>query len=470
MKSAKTIFICQIDEKYLKVIRCLHGYLKNKFVSVDIEEISHDDDNQISEKLTRIFKKYSYKNKHIIISLPRHLATCRYLKVPSQNPQEIERIVSLQAPRYLPYTLEELITAYQILDIDKDGYSHLNLVIAHRDVIDRYLKIFQALNPSMISIILNSYGISNLYNHIKPETSSPVMIIDININQVELVVVARKKLLFSRSFRALKSEVDWENVLVEEINKTQDVYLKEASKEAPERIVLVGAEKNLEEYSGVLSKRINLPVEVLSFSGKIALAGEVRNNILGSEASFASLIGLGLEDIAPSLSLLPLGLKEKIKSLSFKKENLRLSLLIASIILIVALGIAKNLDNKGKYLQGLKAELNKISKEARPLESLEKRFRLISAQSQNKVSGLDILEEIHKILPEGISLTNLGYTQDKEIILHGQASESNSVTLLVGNLERSRVFKKFAIRLRYATQKRMQAGEIIDFEVVCSKR
>lgn len=452
-------------------MRCLRRVKKTRFLSLDTEGILNtDDDRKISEKLARIFKKYNYKNNPVIISLPRHLATCRYLKIPSQNPQEIERIVNLQAPRYLPYTMEELITGYEILELDKEGYSYINLVIAHRDAIDRYLKIFQVFNPSWIYIILSSYGMNNLYNYIKPETRRPVMIIDININQVELAVVARKKLLFSRSFKALKSEADWEDVLADEINKTQDVYLKEASKEAPEKIVLVGIEKDLEEYSRILSKRINLPVEIISFSGRIGLLGEVRNAILASEASCASLIGLGLQDLTPSLNLLPLDLKEKIKSTSFKKENLKLSLLISTVILIVALGIAKNLDNKAKYLHGLKTELNKISKEARPLESLEKRFRLISAQSQNKISSLDILDEIHKILPEGVSLTNLSYTQDKEIILHGQAPESNSVTVLVGNLEQSRIFKKFAIRLRYATQKRLQAGEIIDFEVACSKR
>lgn len=57
MKSSKIIFACQINEGYLKVMRCLRRVKKTRFLSLDTEGILNtDDDRKISEKLTRIFK------------------------------------------------------------------------------------------------------------------------------------------------------------------------------------------------------------------------------------------------------------------------------------------------------------------------------------------------------------------------------------------------------------------------------
>ena len=73
-------------------------------------------------------------------------------------------------------------------------------------------------------------------------------------------------------------------------------------------------------------------------------------------------------------------------------------------------------------------------------------------------------------MPGGASLISLTYEQDKHVILHGQASELSRVFEFVARLEKSAVFKNFNVKVRYATKKRIQAGEIIDFEILCTKR
>lgn len=454
-------FICQITENALKVIKCVSkNHNKIEFVGLEAEAISSGiDDKKLAERFNYVLKKLEYNRNPIIISLPRSQATCRYLKIPSQVPKEIERIISLQASSYLPYSPNELITGYQIISTDKEGYAYINLVIVYKDVIERYLKVIKELKTAKLTVGLSSYGLSNLYSYIKPEELGSVMLIESDSQQIELAIIFRRKLVFSRSFKLNRSQPNWENLFIEEIKKTCDAYLKEVAMEEPAKIIVIGEEKASQELADILNKQAVLPVEVLSL-----------NSISTYANSFARLIGLGLGQIPESLNLLPKEIKAETVNTSLRKERLKLILFILGIILILGLGIAKNLHNKAGYLEHLKTELSKITKEARPLEEIEKRLKFIEARSQKEVSSLDMLYELHQVMPAQINLANLIYEEDGEVILRGQAQELDFIFAFVAGLEKSTVFKNFDIKVKYATKRKTTAGEIVDFEIACLRK
>lgn len=467
-KNKNVTFLCQITESHLKVIKCLFSQAsKREFVGLEVEAIPPDiDDKRLSEKLTPVFKKLGYNHEPVIVSLPRSKVTCRYLKVPTQKPTEIENIVSLQASKYLPYNINELVTGYQILSVDKEGYSDINMVIAHKDAVERYLRICKELKTARLKISLSSYGLVNFYSYIKPEDSATVMIIDIDSYQVELAIISHQKLLFSRYFKINRTQSNWESLFINEINKTRDAYLKEAALEAPIKIIVVGTTKTYEEFIQALHKQTGLPVEIFSYEN-INISGELLERILVSDSSFASIIGLGLKDVEESLNLLPQDIKAEAKRLTHHKEQFRLISFIVGIILILGLGVAKNLANKALYLKQLKVELNKITNDAKPLEGMEKRLKAMQRRLEKKPSSVEVLYEIHRIIPSQISLLNFSYEDATQVILRGQTPELNSVFTFVSQLEKSPVFKNFNIKVRYATKKRVALVEVIDFEIVC---
>lgn len=471
MKAKKAIFILQLTEHILKVTKCLLGYpAKREFVGLESELIPLNcDDKKITEIIEQVFRRLGYNNHPVIITLARNQAILRYLKIPSQSPREIEGIIPLQASQYLPYPANELITGYQSISVDKEGYSYINLVIVRRDVVERYLKVFGKLNIKNVIIALSSYGLCNLYTSIKSKDIK-VMIIDIDSQQVEIVIASQKKLLFSRYFKINRNQANWQGLFIDEINKTQDAYLKETSREAPSKIILVGVGKFLPEYAEILKDQSALPVEILSYEQNKCFSKNVLEGLLNSEHSFTSLFGLGLEDIPKSLNLLPEEIKRGIEKISKYKEYLRLSLFITGIIFILSLGIIKDLDNKAQYLKRLKVELDKIINEAKPLEEIEKRFQLLENRYQKKPTSLDVLYEFHQILPAQVSLVNLSYEEDNQVVLRGQTAQLNAVFDFVSQLEKSNVFKNFNIKVRYATSKKTQAGEMVDFEIVCLKK
>lgn len=469
MQKAKAIFVCQITDNSLKVIKYLVNR-RRELTALEAEKLSADtDDKALAERLNRVFKKLGYfAFAPVIVSLPRNQATCRYLRVPTQTPEEIEKIASLQASRYLPYSANELITGYQVISGDKDGFSQINLVIVHKDVIGRYLRIFDQSKITKFNIVLSSYGLSNLYGSINMPDHAPAMIADIDCNNVELAVISDKKMIFSRYFKFNKTHPQAEDLFCGEIRKTRDAYVKETGLAAPEKIVILGADKKLADFSAGLNK--HLPVEFLSYSGKISLPDNLANSLLDSEDSFASLIGLGLGEIEESLNILPPELKEKIKKFSRYQGRLRTALAVSAILIIWFLALAKNLDNKAKYLRGMKTELIKIEKEAQPLEEIERRFRLLQKRKQKKPTSLDLLYELHKVMPEEISLVNFNYEEDAQTSFKGQAAGLNPVFTLVSRLEKSEAFRGLTIKVRYATKRSSAAGEIVDFEIICLRK
>ncbi|MBI4981870.1 MAG: PilN domain-containing protein [Candidatus Omnitrophica bacterium] len=465
----KSFFVCQLSDTVLKVAKCVKLGAKKKFSGLEIEKLSSGlDDKKISDKLGVLLKKLGFNNDPLIIVLPRHNATCRYLKVPTHIPAEIEKIVSLQASRYLPYPSEELVTGFQVVSVDKTGYANINIIIVHKNVVERLLNIASLLNIKKISLVLSSFGLCNLSYFLNPRETAPVMIFDIDDNLIEIVVASGNKMLFSRSFRIVAPEQNWQSMFIDEFNRSKSAYFKEVGGSEPVKYFVSGGGSGVSMLSYCLEKTLNLNVQQITYKD-IPSEQSFISNLSLLEGSLSSLIGFGVGEISQSINLLPKALKEKARKNLEVNDQLKLALGILGVVLIFSLGLVKNINNKTIYLQKLKAELTKISKEAKPLEEIDKRFKLLESRSKKKMSSLDLLYELSQNMPETLNLVNFTFDEDNQAVLRGQSKDLNSVFNFVNKLEQSPVFKQFNIKLRYVTQKKLQSGDVVDFEIICAK-
>ena len=465
-------FICQITENAIKIVKILSAYASDKPVNAasEYEVLTGPlNDAQVAEKLARLLKKMGYAHEPVIVSLPRSAVTSRYLKVPAQATEEIEKIVSLQASRLIPYSADELNTGFEIIQTDREGFSEVNAIIVLKGVIVRYLKMFEALKPADFSVGLSSSGLSNLYGMIAPADNSTVMLIDIDMYTVELAIIQAKKALFSRSIK-LSRAAAWEDMLVEEITKTTDAYLKEVSgKGAPEKIVIITAQARYQSLIDAIAKKIKVSAEQIPYLQNIGLPENAVAAVVSSNLSFASLFGLSLEEIPSYANLLPAHLKEAAQTKIKGRQRLRIALSLVGIIGIAGLATEINLKHKEAYLAYLKRELDKISKEAKTLESIEEKFQLLADYSKKRISSLDILYELHRTIPAEVSLLTFSYDDGNELTIRGRAPDLNLVFGFVSSLQNSPLLIKFTTKVRYATQKKTQAGEVVDFEISCLK-
>jgi len=465
------IFICQILENSLIVIKSAAiNSPKGNFLACENLPLSPDtDETELADKLGGILKRLEYNNNQFILALPHKFAASRYLKVPTQIPQEIEKIVALQASTFLPSTFKELITGFLVISTEKNGYSGVNLVIVQKDVIERYVRIFNKLEVKNFKITLSSLGLANLCNLIKPETDTAVMIIEVELPRVELAVSTEQGLIFSRAFNILKQEGDWLRSFVEEVNKTKEAYLKEIPGKELSKILIVGPAQNYKMYES-LSGKFDLPVGVIPYWERISCTPDFKKSIQGSSDSLAGIIGLGLKEVPESINLIPHDLKAIVRNIYARKEIIRIAMFIAAITLVLGLAAYKNLENKTRYLEAVTLELKKIEKDALKLEEFEKNFEFMKSHLMKKPASIDIIYGVYQALPQSLSLNSLGYEEAKQVVLRGQTPDLSSVFLFVSQLEKAPVFKDFQVKVKYVSKKKTQSGEIVDFEIVCSRQ
>lgn len=467
----RALFVCQFSPNAVKVIKAESQGGKIVFCGLGWEALPLQEEQPVLnlfEIFGNLLKKLGYNDEPITLSLSRQNVTCRYVKIPSQKPEEIEKMAALQSSKHLPYSSEELISGYQSLSSDKEGYTYITLNIAQRDLINNFADNFGKLKIKEFAIVLSSYGICNLYNFCLPREDEPVFIIDIDLPQAEIVIARRDKLLFSRYVK-VPHQQDVYQFLAEEINKTKEAYFREVSAPVPAKIYILSSPALAQKLTDGLKSRISLPVSPLLYANKIKAQNPFQEGLLASENSFASLMGFVLKEIPLSLNLLPRERKEEAKKSFLLNDRLRKAGLVCGIILVLGLGLARSMANKADYLNLLKTEVGKIEKEARPLAILEKRSQFLQKRLE-KSSLLELLRELYQVLPQEIVLVNLTYEENSQLTLRGQTASMGNILALVGKLEKSPAFKGLNIKVRYATNRRTPAGEIIDFEIGCLKK
>lgn len=454
----ETIYLCQFSESKLNVVKCcLRGRLKTEFLALESASFTAGTDDQgRAEGLSGILKKLAYRNNPVIISLSRQSATLRVLQIPAQAPEEIERIIALQASRYLPYSSDELITAYQLIERDSRGFSLINMVTAHKEIIQRYLKIMQLAGVTQCAVVLSSWGLYSLYRYLNPKNKEAVFVIDLDFPQAEIAIVSNKRLYFSRFFK-ITQEQGWQELVKEELRRTKDACVKEIPEIRLEKVFLFGPAKAAIELKEVLAQDKALSVELLDYEGKVS-------------GLPSGLLGMGVSEVPESLYLLPPEVKEKQRKTKILRQGLKMAFLAMGIILVLGLALAQNIKNKADYLKRLKAKVSNIEKEAIPLLGIDKKLKLLERHSGKEVSSLDILHSLYELIPADSSLLSFAYEEAGVAALRGQAQELNSVFLFASRLTASPVFKNFTVKVKYATKRKTLNVEFIDFQIDCLRK
>lgn len=468
IKSSDNFFICSIANNLIKIVKCLSvNKVKTEFADLAVEAITGDlIEGAAAERFTAVFKKLQYNHEPVIFCLPRHKGIIRHIKIPSQKEAEIEKIILLQAPRYLPYKPEELITGYQGLSVDSKGYSDINLTVVHENEINKYVGLAKELKASSFSIIFSSLGLVNLYNYIEAGNQKPVALVNLDEDEIEIVIAEKEKLLFSRSVKLQQEQ----SFCADEINKSIQAYLKEEIGEEPLQIIIFGNSGACNALKNAITEHSNRICSTLVYWEKVSYSANFLNKIGSRKDSFTSLLGLGLKDMPASLNLLPRNLKNEARLKLQSKKRFKAGALIFLTILFWSLALVKNLSNKDIYLKNLKIQLDNIEKEARPLAGLDRYLQIVKKESSKKPSSLEALSEIYKIVPDRITLDSLNYEVSSQLTLRGQAQELSVLFYLVDRLEKSPVFNNFSIKINYATKKPGRFSEVSDFEIVCLKK
>lgn len=463
------VFVLQVEDEFLKILKASPKGASVRVLALEAIKVSgglENPDMAIQAKI--LLSKLGYRNQPLIICLPRKSATCHYLKIPSKKTNEIERMITYRASRLLPYEISELITGYEFIRSDNQGYSHINLSIIHRKVIVKLSELFNQFGGKNIFFALSPYGVSNLFFYDNPNSKELAMLIDADLNRIEVSIVRQEKLVFSRSFRTPDFSKQSDNLVLDEIMKTTESYKKETAIELPENCYIFAEETLAARLTGILNQLGLKATKGQRTKRIISQTGEL-DSLLNSKSSYFSLIGLPLIRLPQSLNLLPFNQKNQMQRTDRLKELLTTGFLVAMILGVWFLAGFKNYENKQQYLANIERQLQQISKEAAPLERMERRLHILKKQAQDKTPVIDFLYASYKNIPEGVYLRNLSYEDQEELILKGDAPELNKVFEYVNRLADSQVLLGYEVEVKQATKKR-SGDSLVSFEIICEKR
>ena len=258
-------------EKYITAIDISDGLLKIVAIStekgekrlyvLDSVKLPSDKDSDIAKEIRSLISKDKLGNSLFYVSFPRHLVTIRNVRLPAINEDEMKNMAELQAMKFLPYSREEMVITYKIIETTKEGYTDILLILAQRKSVDRYVEIFKDAGVSIEKMALSSEGLFNWYSRLKTGYEQPVAIIDLDRFHTHIQIVSGRKILFSRSvsFNTATSESD-RAILLREIKLSFDSFLKEQD-ERVSRIILSGNEDYSKDFSVFLRDNLLMPCE-----------------------------------------------------------------------------------------------------------------------------------------------------------------------------------------------------------------
>src|SRR5262249_30935382 len=137
----------------------------------------------------------------VVCVVPANAATSKNIEVPSSDPQEIRSIINLQASRHTPYSREEVLIGHINLGHTSAGNTKILLVIAHRNVVKDRLDVLDKCGLVPEKVLFVPEGVGRLYAkglNLKKDAAS-LGVIDVTVNFVNFLIVARGSVVFSRS-------------------------------------------------------------------------------------------------------------------------------------------------------------------------------------------------------------------------------------------------------------------------------
>lgn len=462
----------EITDTHVKVMQ---GQAYRGSVTVtfcDVQEIREQSDTAISKAISSLMALSKLSAEFTIGVIPRRFAILRHISLPSQTDGEIEKMVNLQIPKQVPYPREDIILDYTVVSKEPNGYSKILVIAVHKEVVGRYLKIFDAANLSVQSLTLSSAGILNWYlfgrNILKEKAAKPVAVINIDSTSSEICFCHNDKLLFSRSINFGARDLTEEKIadFLAEISLTVATYAKQNISQDMGQITLISSSSETALLKNRLEADYNIPVKLLVPLDHLARKKDLKVPFLDQTGvSLAVGSGLLLDTPHKFVNLMPAEVSDKQEVRAKQKEWLRFSVLFLALAVLVVSVFAVRLYKDSAYLSQLTGEIKKNETAVNAVREKIKRLDFIKERMNPGTSVIDVIRELYNITPKEVSF-NIVYLDEGGLLnLQGVAETGSAVGVFQRNLVNSPFFQN--INLQYVTKRKIFNGELNDFKITC---
>jgi hypothetical protein len=463
--------VVEITDTHIKLLQARHARGQRVICTCEFKELPESTDEGIVKGLKDMIPRAAYPFKEVVAVIPRRFVILKQMRLPSHHDREIRKMISLQMAGQIPYPPDAVVYDYLFLEKEPSGYSRVLVVIVHKDVSGRYLRIFKEGGVSSKEFVLSSAGLLGwlVYQQSKKKFGGggAVLLVNMDAAHVELCFCHNGRLLFSRIL--LCGAKDWgaDNMegVIHQIELTWKNYHQENMGPALAKGVILSTEGDGLSLKKGLEEKLKISFEIACASDDIPFQKNINPSGFKERGAPSLAAGLGvlLSDSKDALNLIP---KEISAMRGTRLKNAQRIKIVFLSALILAIGLAMGVSRiykKMMYLRDLEARSARIGP---GVKAAKQKIRLVKffEEELNKrpvLSGV-IYELIH-LMPEDVSLRSIYLDGFGRVSVQGYAQAGTSVNNFQAGLVKSPVFKE--VNLEYATKRKIFNMEVTDFKI-----
>jgi len=426
--------------------------------------IALQDEERCAGEIKDVFESLKIEHARVRLNIPRHLATVRFLKLPSIDESEIAGMVKTESLKHIPYADEDVVSGYRIIEKFDDGYSNVLIAVMQAEGVRKTVGLLKRAGATVESAHLGSETLLLWYFASREGAGNMTsMLVNVDSDHIDIDIVSGDRLLFTRGVSYGGGARSSAERMADEIKVSASAYHKESGNSI-DRIILTGAHARIDELKNFIDEKMKVPVEVIDQMAKYEKGPAAY--LETEDASFAELLGLSAGYPRTQVRLLPENIEEE-KTFAIVKKNIVLASAVLCLIAIVAFGlVVKKLHDKKVYIAAIDSELAKIAPKVKKAKQMSKEIDVVTQKSSERPLAIDLVTEIFRITPAGVSLAVMEYESGKAVALRGTAPSLSNVFKYVATLEGSPYFEN--VKVRYANKRSgLASAETADFEIVC---
>jgi len=458
--------LIELSDRFLKIVQVIEENAQRKIAYFKAVELDVADEKKLSATLSELLKELPHRVGRVFASIPRSQITTRILVLPSTQPTELAKMVDFQVEKEIPFPKEKIVFDNYPIEITEEGYSRLLLVIAGREVIQRYLNILKGSKLFPDALFFSSQGLVSWYKMLQREKDEDafVALVDIDHFMTHVEIIRRGKLYFTRSFMIGAKQLSGQaaqEAFLQELNRTFVAFKKEMTSEAMTKIVLTGIASIATQLEQLIGTRWSIPVESVDFGEHCPMADALKEQALQMNVSFSSSVGFLIKP-EKRINLLPRAEKRARRDRMIRRSAVQFAVLVIGILALLGFMVGNSIHRQQKALSRLTERLQQLEPTALKIEMMEKQLSALELRDQKADIILEILRELYQIVPENAFLTYL-IIDSERVSLRGRSNNLATVLEFAKSLESSSFFD--SVRLKNATRRSLSEGEVTLFQI-----
>ncbi|MBI3602055.1 MAG: pilus assembly protein PilM [Candidatus Omnitrophica bacterium] len=463
---AKPVVIVEIGNDWLKIVEggtSRSGTVVFKSSFKKLAQIKEP----MAEAILSVWKELKFNRRNVISYIPRHLMTVRILELPSTNLEEIGEMINLQIGKQVPYSKEEIVFTYQIIDLIKEGYTKVMLAVAQRNIVNERLEVLRKAGIEVEKVTLSSEGVYHWFKTfylppLKMTDAQAVILVDVDSNYSDFLFFHKGKMAFTKNIliganHLADGQSSYQEKFIWELTHSKNVCQAEWRGIQATKMLFSGAVGDIKDLPGTFSARLDIPCEVIDPLKDV-------NIKIDPAISISAILGLLIKPQEVAFNLIPNEMRIQKLMEGKRKDLTAIGVLLSATVMMLSLLVFIHIEHKNTYLTQIKQRIAKIQNDSDDVDRMRASINVVRDRLDAAGDCLNLLNIIYHTLPEKIYLTGIGIERKGRVSLKGKAIAMSEVFRFINKLESLPDLKN--VQNTYATTNKENNSEYgTDFEI-----